>query len=85
MELGNVTMKCLTCSGPHFRKNCPNKGEYEKKKIKIKVKEKKLSFPIKIALHSLKPLLLNCPALSVKVLDKLSCRVIEKAVVVWSS
>ena len=48
----------------------------DKKEIKTKKKEKKnknrLSFPIKTTLHSLKPLLLNFPALSVKVLNKLS-------------
>ena len=56
-----------------------------KKKTKIKTKENKLSFSTEIALHSLKPLLLNCPALSIKVLGKLSYRLIEQAAVVWGS
>ena len=44
-----------------------------------------MSFPTKSTLHSLKPALLNCPALSMKVLDKLSYKLIEQAAVVWSS
>ena len=50
-------------------------------KNRIKIKENKLNFPTEIALHSLKHLLLSCPALPIKVLDKVSFRVMEQSAV----
>ena len=85
MELGNIAMKYWTYGGPQFRRNCPKKGQYVKQKENKIKKKKKSSSPIKTTLHSLKPPLLNSPALSVKVMNKLSFRVIEQVAVVQSS
>ena len=46
--------------------------ENRKKKVKIQTKENKFSFTTELTLHNLKYPLLNCPILSIRVLDKLS-------------
>ena len=56
-----------------------------KKEIRIQRKENKFSFPIECTLPNLKYPLLNCPALSIRVLDKLSYKLMEQAAIVWSS
>ena len=62
------------------------KGNLEdKKRIKLKRKENKLGYLTIITLHNLEPPLLNWPALFVRDLDKLSCRVMEQATAVQNS
>ena len=61
------------------------RGNIQKKKIRIKKKRENKYLPTEHALPSLKHPLLNCPNLSVKVLDKLRCILMEQAVVAWSS
>ena len=59
------------------------RGNMEKKgKIKIQRKGNKYSFPTELALPKLKHPLLNFPALSIRVLDKLSYRLMEQGAVV---
>ena len=82
MELGNIAMKCWTCSGSYFRKFAKKRGNMENKKKKKVKKENKFSSLLKITLHSLKHTFLNCPTCFTTVLDKLSYRLIEQAAVV---
>ena len=56
-----------------------------KRKINIQRKKNKFSFLIELTLSNLKHPLLNCPAFSVRILDKLSYRLMEQAVIVWGS
>ena len=54
-----------------------------KKRHKTQRLENKFSFPVELALPNLKDPLLNCPALSIRALDKLSYRLMEQAAVLW--
>ena len=56
----------------HIRSNMENRNTNI-----IQRKENKFSFPTELALPNLKNPLLNCPGLSIRILDKLRFRVID--------
>ena len=44
MELGNIAVKWSNCGGLYFRQNCPNTGQYEKKRKLNSKKGKQAKF-----------------------------------------